>query len=60
METAEISLAMLIPGFMHAAINRCIILDRPRSNITCWLYTESYPAMYWAMKRGQQTVGNTI
>ena len=53
METAEISLALLIPGFMHAAV----------TNVLFWTglgvilpagFAASYPAMYWAMKRGQR------
>jgi len=50
METVEISLALLIPGFMHAGLTDPIF----------WLglgiilpagYAVAYPAMYWAMKR---------
>ena len=53
METVEISLAMLIPGFMHAGL----------TDATFWLglgiilpagYAVAYPAMYWAMKREQK------
>ena len=53
METAEISLALLIPGFMHAALTDALF----------WMglgiilpagFAASYPAMYWAMGRGQQ------
>lgn len=53
METVEISLAFLIPGFMHAGI----------TDATFWLglgiilpagYAVAYPAMYWAMKREQK------
>jgi hypothetical protein len=53
METAEISLALLIPGFMHAALTDAVF----------WIglgiilpagFAVSYPAMYWAMRRGQQ------
>src|SRR5918992_5180579 len=53
METAEISLALLIPGFMHAAL----------TDVLFWMgigiilpagFAASYPAMYWAMRRGQQ------
>ena len=53
METAEISLALLIPGFMHAALTDALF----------WIglgvilpagFAVSYPAMYWAMKRGGQ------
>ena len=53
METAEISLALLIPGFMHAALTDSLF----------WMglgiilpagFAASYPAMYWAMRRGQQ------
>jgi hypothetical protein len=53
METAEISLALLIPGFMHAAL----------TDLLFWMgvgiilpagFAASYPAMYWAMGRGQQ------
>ena len=51
METAEISLALLIPGFMHAALTDTLF----------WIglgiilpagFAASYPAMYWAMRRG--------
>lgn len=50
MDTVEISLALLIPGFMHANL----------TDATFWLglgvilpagYAVAYPAMYWAMKR---------
>jgi Domain of unknown function (DUF4396) len=53
METAEISLALLIPGFMHAAL----------TDVLFWMglgiilpagFAASYPAMYWVMGRGQQ------
>jgi hypothetical protein len=53
METAEISLALLIPGFMHAALTDTLF----------WIglgiilpagFAASYPAMYWAMRRGQK------
>ena len=53
METVEISLALLIPGFMHAGL----------ADVTFWLglgvilpagYAVAYPAMYWAMKREQK------
>jgi uncharacterized membrane protein len=53
METVEISLALLIPGFMHAGLTDAIF----------WLglgailpagYAVAYPAMYWAMKREQR------
>jgi hypothetical protein len=53
METAEISLALLIPGFMHAALTDALF----------WMglgiilpagFAASYPAMYWVMGRGQQ------
>src|ERR671919_304132 len=53
METAEISLALLIPGFMHAALTDALF----------WIglgiilpagFAASYPAMYWAMKRQQR------
>ena len=53
METAEISLALLIPGFMHAALTDTLF----------WIglgiilpagFAASYPAMYWAMRRGKQ------
>lgn len=53
METVEISLAMLIPGFMHAGLTDAVF----------WLglgiilpagYAVAYPAMYWAMKREQK------
>ena len=50
MEFAEISLALLIPGFMEAALTDAIF----------WIgfgiilpagFLAAYPAMYWAMKR---------
>jgi hypothetical protein len=50
METVEISLALTIPGFMHAGLTDTIF----------WLglgiilpagYAVAYPAMYWAMMR---------
>ena len=53
MEAAEISMAFLIPGFMHAALTDAVF----------WIglgiilpagFLASYPAMYWAMKREQQ------
>ena len=53
METVEISLALMIPGFMHAGL----------TDATFWLglgvilpagYAVAYPAMYWAMKREQK------
>ena len=52
METAEILLAFLIPGFMHAALTDTLF----------WIglgiilpagFAASYPAMYWAMRRGK-------
>jgi hypothetical protein len=58
METVEISLALLIPGFMHAGLTEA----------TFWLglgiilpagYAVAYPAMYWAMKREQKKAGGT-
>lgn len=59
METVEISLAMLIPGFMHAGL----------ADATFWLglgiilpagYAVAYPAMYWAMKREQKKAGEQV
>ena len=53
METVEISLVLLIPGFMHAGLTDPIF----------WLglgiilpagYAVAYPAMYWAMKRDKR------
>jgi hypothetical protein len=53
METVEISLALMIPGFMHAA----------HTDALFWMglgiilpagYAVAYPAMYWAMKRQQK------
>jgi uncharacterized membrane protein len=53
METVEISLALTIPGFMHAGL----------ADAAFWLglgvilpagYAVAYPAMYWAMKREQK------
>ncbi len=55
METVEISLALLIPGFMHAGLTDALF----------WLglgiilpagYAVAYPAMYWAMKREQKVL----
>lgn len=53
METVEISLALMIPGFMHTGptdalfwIGLGIILPAG--------YAVAYPAMYWAMKREQK------
>jgi hypothetical protein len=54
METAEISLALLIPGFMHAALTDALF----------WMglgiilpagFAASYPAMYWAMRREEES-----
>lgn len=50
METAEISLALLIPGFMHAALTDSLFW----MGLGIILPAASYPAMYWAMRRGQQ------
>lgn len=56
METVEISLALMIPGFMHAGL----------TDATFWLglgiilpagYAVAYPAMYWAMKRELRKAG---
>ncbi len=53
METVEILLALVIPGFMHAGLTDAIF----------WLglaiilpagYAVAYPSMYWAMKREQE------
>lgn len=53
METVKISLALLIPGFMHAGL----------TDATFWLglgmilpagYVVAYPTMYWAMRREQK------
>lgn len=53
METVEISLALMIPGFMHTVLTDALF----------WLglgiilpagYAVAYPAMYWAMKREQK------
>lgn len=53
METVEISLALMIPGFMHAVLTDALF----------WLglgiilpagYAVAYPAMYWAMMREQK------
>jgi hypothetical protein len=53
METAEISLALLIPGFMHAALTDTLF----------WIglgiilpagFAASYPVMYWTMRWGKQ------
>jgi len=53
METVEISLALMIPGFMHSGLTDALF----------WMglgiilpagYAVAYPAMYWAMKREQK------
>ena len=59
METAEISLAMLIPGFMHAKLTDALFWTGLGAILPAG-FAASYPTMYWTMKRGQQTVGNTI
>jgi hypothetical protein len=53
METAEISLAFLIPGFMHAALTD-ILFWTGLGIILPAGFAASYPAMYWAMRRGQR------
>jgi Domain of unknown function (DUF4396) len=53
METAEISLALLIPGFMHAALTDALFWTGLGIILPAG-FAASYPAMYWAMKRGQQ------
>lgn len=58
METVEVSLALVIPGFMHAGL----------TDATFWLglgiilpagYAVAYPAMYWAMKKDQKKTQDT-
>ena len=53
METVEITLALIIPGFMHAGLTDAVF----------WMglgiilpagYAVAYTAMYWAMKREQK------
>jgi hypothetical protein len=53
METAEISLALLIPGFMHAAVTDALFWTGLGIILPAG-FAASYPAMYWAMRRGQQ------
>jgi hypothetical protein len=53
METAEISLALLIPGFMHAALTDALFWTGLGVILPAG-FAASYPAMYWAMRRGQQ------
>ena len=53
METAEISLALLIPGFMHAALTDALFWTGLAIILPAG-FAASYPAMYWAMRRGQQ------
>ena len=53
METVEISLALIIPGFMHAGLTYALFwmglgIIMPAG------YAVAYPAMYWAMKREQK------
>jgi hypothetical protein len=52
METAEISLALLIPGFMHAALTDALFWTGLGIILPAG-FAASYPAMYWAMRRGQ-------
>jgi Domain of unknown function (DUF4396) len=59
METAEISLALLIPGFMHAALTDALFWTGLGVILPAG-FAASYPAMYWAMKREKETVSNTI
>jgi hypothetical protein len=53
METAEISLALLIPGFMHAALTDALFLTGLGIILPAG-FAASYQPMYWAMRRGQQ------
>jgi uncharacterized membrane protein len=53
METAEISLALLIPGFMHAALTDALFWMGLGTILPAG-FAASYSAMYWAMGRGQQ------
>jgi hypothetical protein len=53
METAEISLALLIPGFMHAALTDALFWTGLGVILPAG-FAVSYPAMYWAMKHGGQ------
>jgi Domain of unknown function (DUF4396) len=58
METAEISLALLIPGFMHAALTDALFWTGLGIILPAG-FAASYPAMYWAMRRGQQSQHKT-
>jgi hypothetical protein len=53
METAEISLALLIPGFMHATLTDALFWSGLGIILPAG-FAASYPAMYWAMKRQQR------
>jgi hypothetical protein len=53
METAEISLALLIPGFMHATLTDALFWTGLGLILPAG-FAASYPAMYWAMKREQR------
>jgi Domain of unknown function (DUF4396) len=53
METAEISLALLIPGFMHAAVTDALFWTGLGIILPAG-FVASYPAMYWAMKHQQR------
>jgi hypothetical protein len=50
MEFAEISLALLIPGFMEAALTDAIFWIGSGIILPAG-FLAAYPAMYWAMKR---------
>jgi hypothetical protein len=53
METAEISLALLIPGFMHAAFTDALFWTGLAIILPAG-FAASYPPMYWAMKHQQR------
>jgi hypothetical protein len=55
MEAAEISLAFLIPGFMHATLTDTLFWTGLGIILPAG-FAASYPAMYWAMRRGQQWI----
>jgi hypothetical protein len=50
METTEISLALLIPGFMHATLTDALFWTGLGIILPAG-FAAAYPAMHWAMKR---------
>jgi class 3 adenylate cyclase len=52
METAEISLALLIPRFMHATLTDALFWSGLGIILPAG-FAAAYPAMHWAMKREQ-------